>query len=499
MRWKTLLVPIVLNIFLLLSVELLSEYLDLHHRFATIEDTVQEALDSAINSAVGSEELFTSKFQEDISSYGVSSSSTQGVGTTEGRSLVWVEYEGKFAKVNTYLLAKYYDMYGRLPLTQSDINILNSYDGGSLNGQTGDIYTWLYGSQGTDYADSSLQWANRNYGRIQDYKATSGISGGSMSENFANYYNAVGKYQLTTGYLKTKVDSHSFDLKPYKYPTLINMGFRAMHPYNEVASLVTHDNFTSTYHVGKAVGTNIRTMYYLTPKSLGVTYIPVEVLKPAFISSVDTVARLNLVGGSNVKGFGIETARQASKWVNTNVYDNGIRQTTDGGSSHRIVTDGLAEFDLDTAQVKVDYFAVDFNAGGIPKDTLEKVATKVNGAIQTYTTTGKSQLNLGESRKRTLEAFISTDNDTQTKLSDDTEFRNLYEQTRNTRIVARVSVRIKAYVPYKSPLMQWMIHRFQPNSKHYSIKRYDPVSNKAVVNDEGVWYQYTTYYVTSRS
>lgn len=78
MRWKTLLVPIVLNIFLLLSVELLSEYLDLHQRFATIEDTVQEALDSAISSAVGSEELFTSKYQEDISSYGVASSSQRG-------------------------------------------------------------------------------------------------------------------------------------------------------------------------------------------------------------------------------------------------------------------------------------------------------------------------------------------------------------------------------------------------------------------------------------
>ena len=499
MRWKTLLVPIVLNIFLLLSVELLSEYLDLHQRFATIEDTVQEALDSAISSAVGSEELFTSKYQEDISSYGVASSSQRGVGTTEGRSLVWVEDEGKFAKVNTYLLAKYYELYGRLPLTQADINTLNSYDGGSINGQTGDIYTWLYGEHGTDYADDSLRWANRNYGRVQEYKDTYGLSRGSMSADFEDYYNAVGKYQLTTGYLKTKEGTNSFEMKPYIFPTLINMGFRGMHPYNDESSLVTHDNFTSTYHVGKAVGTSIRTMYYLTPASLGVTYIPVKVLKPAFISSVDTVARLNLIGGSNVKGFGTDTARQASKWVDTNVYDNGVRQASDGGSTDRIVSDGLAQFDLDTAQVKVDYFAIDFNAGGISKDALEKVVTKVNGAVQTYTTTGKSQLNLAESRKHTLSAFIDEDNDTQTKLTADPEFRSMYEKTRNTRIVARVSVRIKVYVPYKSPLMQWMVHRFQPSNKHYSIKRYDPRAGRAVVDDEGVWYQYTTYYITSRS
>lgn len=506
MRWKTMLMTIVLNIFLMLSATILFEYVDLSERFISIEDTVQEALDSAIESSVGSEELFSAEYQAKLSSFGITTSKA----STEVRTLLWVDSEKKFYKVNTYLLAYFYNVNGRLPQNSGDINVLNSYGrSGTLNGQTGFIYEWLYGEQKTDYLNSALTWANRSPSRRSEYNSIgNGGRTGSANSSFREFYNSVGKYQQTAGYLKQRVGTiSSFTLTPLVYPTLMNMGYSWMSngtvDYTRTGSNVTHDNFTSTFHVGKAINGQAHTIYYLTPASLGVTYIPVEVLKPAFVVNLDTVARLNYIGGASTSGHVGENAADASHCVETSVYDGGSHKThTPSTSSEDIVTDGLVEFDLSTAKVKVDYFYVDFNSPSLARSNRETIIAKVNGAVQSYNANGTAQLTETASKSKTLDAFLSSSNDTLTLVNTfgNQSIVDKYNTVRHGRIVARVSVKVKVHVPYKSSMLQWMCENFRTGTNHhYDIKLWDETGKKANTSSDGIWYQYTTYYCTSRS
>ena len=74
---------------------------------------------------------------------------------------------------------------------------------------------------------------------------------------------------------------------------------------------------------------------------------------------------------------------------------------------------------------------------------------------------------------------------------------NDYNEVRNGRIVARVSVKIKCHVPYKSAILQWMAQK--TGTKHFDIKSYDPEHLEADDSSDGLWFKYTTYYCTSRT
>lgn len=509
MRWKSMFITIVLNIFIMLSATILFEYINLSERFVSIEDTIQEALDSSIEASVGSEELFSAQYQSKLSSFG----STRTNDTSEVRTLLWVDSEEKFYKVNTYLLAYYYSRNGgRLPQSEADVNVLNSYglSSGVLNGQTGFIYEWLYGEQKSDYRDLSLRWANRSPSRLLEYRdASTGGRNNVVNDNFRNFYNSVGKYQRTAGYLKHREGTtNSFKLGVEVYPTLMNMGYDFMsdsvsEDYTKTSSGITHDNFTSTYHIGKAINGQFNTYYYLTPTSLGVTYIPIEVLKPVFITNLDTVTRLNYIGGASTSGHTGSNIKDASHCVETSVYEDGSthKEHTKSSNSEDIVTDGLVEFDLSTVKVKVDYFYINFSSAVTSLSDRQVVVSKINGAIQSYNAAGEAQNRGSDCRADTLNAFIDADNDTFSLVNNfgSQNIVDAYQDVRNGRIIARVSVRVKVHVPYQSSMLQWMCEKFSPNNHHYDIKLWDESTDESDVNSDGIWYQYTTYYCTTRN
>lgn len=492
MKWKSGLIIIVVNIFLLLAYTMLHEYNNLSNRFSAVENTVKEALNSAIQLSIGSEELFTSNYQEEMLT-------SKGIGNT-GSTLIWLPGANRFEYANLYLLAYYNEKQNKFPSTTNDIITLNNQSNkGVLNGETGFIYEWLYGTQASDYNDTRYKWANRSTTKKQAYKTY--LYGGTTKQipnrdsatvnpEFKAFYNNVGKLQKTAGKLKIK-DGDSFNLENSIYPTLDNMGFKFMRDNKDL--LETNDNFMSSFHVGKSLAGNEDTYYYLTPRSLGVTYIPTNVLKTAFINNLDIITRLNYLGGTNfdkdksVILSGADTS--AETMINTG---SGFRKTNK--TKKRIVTDGHMIVDLDSAQVKVDYFYVDFT-NAVHDTNLQNILLKTNGAIQKYNGTLLSE---AQSKKETAKAFLDIDNDTVTKISD-TDLRQKFNTVRNGRIIARVTAKVKVHIPYKTPLLQWFNEKFnKTNSDFYSIKRYNP-SKKGIDNSEDIWYTYTTYYTTTRS
>lgn len=511
MKWKSMFILIVLNIFVMLLVTVTAEYVNLADRFVTIEDTVQEALDSAITTSTRSEEFFTEKVQAEMQSYGITSNKT----TSYAETTLWLRGSQQFLTGNTYVLARYYEEYGSFPSTLGEYQTFNNQFTDPVFGQAGAVYKWLYGNIKSDYTNSGLTyWANRSTSRIKEYNSfsTSGsrdaithdvIGETNASNNFKTFYQSIGKYQQTVGYLKHRVDgSNQYKLGLETYPVLANMGFEYMQEYNKVSSDVTSDNFTSTYHVGKATNSQKKTVYFLTPTSLGVTYIPTEVLKPTFLANLDTLVRLRMLGSdpTTTSTDDIKTTmQQANSCIQTNVFNNGTQAVhTKSSTAETIVSDGDVEFDLSTAQVKVDYFYINFGDTSLRTRT-ETIVSKINGAVQVYDGAGVATLNESDSRKQTLNSFINQDNDTSRLVQNfgGQSLKEKYENVRNGRIVARVSVKIKCHVPYKSAILQWMAQKTGTN--HFDIKSYDPEHLEADDSSDGLWFKYTTYYCTSRT
>ena len=498
MRVKSLFIVMVLNSFLMLLSSVLMEYASLADRFSALENTFQVALDSSIGIATGAEEMFSDKFQATISSY---ASNTSGQEVTYATTLIWVG--GRFHQVNSYALAKFYKEHNRLPETIGEVNQLPNILGSD---QLATIHTWLYGVGGNDYSDPSLSWANRNTKILDEASSdsprpTPSQAGATfVNQDFKGYYQNVGKYQKTVGYLKEKTGDSSYTLSLSTYPTLINMGFSWMDSLNQVTSTKTADNFTSVYHHGKSYRGVSNTLYYFTPASLGVTYVPIDILKPMMVANLDTLVRLNHVSGSNSDRLKAANLTEAGDCSKTSVYHTNMSTPAahNVGSNEKIVSDGNIEYDLNSVQVRVEYFYVDFsnaaNATLVSKMSGTISAAQMNrysaGTVN-VTTSNNHESNL---RTETFRLFNERDSAKQTN---DPAWVNAYNSVRGGRIIARVSARVKIHVPYRSSIMQWMCER-SGNPGHYDIKLYDNTTGRVVNDSDGLWYEYTTYYMQSR-
>ena len=517
MRVKSLAIVIVLNIGLTLLISIMIEYVNMTTRIQNAENSVQQCLDAALDISTASEELFTEKAQAElasIASYGnqnyVSSGYTQdtGKGFLYGASgasdLVFARttlyMDGKFRPINAYQLARYYDAHHELPIHVNQMSALNTEQD-----QMSKIYQFLFGQTGQEYTSSGLSWANRSVAKRKDYQ-NSGIGGArAANTEFKTFYDRIGQYQNTVGYLK-KRSGNSFTLELKKYPVLANMGLK-LHTYNGTGSSYTDDNFSSSYHVGKAYRGTRKTRYYLTPTSLGVTYVPTSVLKPLFIANLDTLCRLQRLSGGAITRNVITDAEaqaviaSADGCIPLDVYTGGgwgmgharTQAHHIVSAGEKIINNGDCEFDLNSVQVKVDYFLVDFLNGN--HDSTRVLASKLNGLLNAPS--GHDEATF---RDYTLDRFNSASNDTGTK-TNDAAFVNAYNQIRMQRIVARVSVKIRIHMPYKSPVMQWMCQKasqYHGWTGHYDVKMYDFANDTADMSSNGIWYKYTTYYCQTR-
>lgn len=524
MKWKQMFFTIVLNIFLMLMSSIMLEYANLTERFIALENTVQEALDMAISQSVHSEEFFSAEYQSQLMSYaGISDGS--GDITAEANTLVWLPGSQQFAQINTYQLAFFYRDWGTLPSTTGQVNTYIATIGTSHPyGLSGFIFEWLYGNAGSDYLSPDLAYANRNSSRILEYSVETHMKSRDAVTNptFKEYFDNVGRYQETAGYLKERIgNTSSYQLTLKQYPVLYNMGLSWMDgagSYTSSNSTITADNLCSSLHIGKSRFGTEKTYYFLTPASLGVTYVPTEVLLPVFVADLDTLVRLNKLGAASQYDLQNSTVQEilnsAGNCLETNVYDfntagdayenvganagSGYQQHI-AGYNEQIVTDGLVEFDLNSVEIKVDYFWWDFND---PSHTQESalLISKLNG---TLTPDGVSGANTESAlRQATLSAFQNQDSSRYvspfTVNGSTNLYNDAYSSIQGQRIIARVSAKIKVYIPYQSAILQWANYMFT-GTHHYGIKMLDPGNGAMQVGEDGVWYQYTTYFCTSRS
>lgn len=548
MRVKSLLLIVVLNVFLTLLVSVMFEYNNLQERITSMEDTISECLLMAVDSATGSEEVFSDNYQNKIgkSIYSLAETSNKSTGndTTSSTMLVYDKSKGKCYYANIYILAMCYTEGGKLP-TESEYN---NYANDRRYNTTAGVYRYLFGETGSDYTNSNLTWANKNASTRNSYKKfnegvvydfdkigtdrdantssrnASGLSSDKTRElnDFQGFYDAIGKDIVTVGVMKEKSGDY-YNVANYEYPVLAQMGLM-LNKYNRTDSSVTNDNFTSVTHLGKRRlnhGAVQNSVYYLTPYSLGVTYIPQSVLESTFVANLDTLVRLQRVASGYTNGgddsvidamqgstgcvptsvFAVGSDKSLSAELSTDADESSSRQmkTHDSAvSQDAIVNDGMIEYDLSSVQTKIDYKVVNFY--DIHDALSVEIVNRVLGGVSNYTSDGffkdrsANQLNLDTIKK--LE-----ESDTKKSYNRDTS-DNIWDGSRDgDRIVARVTVRMKCHILYQSPILQWVSYatRDTYNENHFDIKLFTGKNGGEIVEDsDGVWYQYTTYKVVSR-
>ena len=516
MRVKSLAIVIVLNIFLMLFISVIYEYIDLSERFESIQNTVSSSFDSALRTSTASEELFSAQAQEQyISSYGykLKNSGSYNERLLTHSSLILFK-NGVAYQANTYGLAQYYAVTGALPATAGDFQS-SGYNSQTLN----DVYQYMFGQIGQNYTDNSLLWANRNQNTIDkisyspEFSSIKANHRSVTNTDFADYYNNIGYSMRTKTTVKHKTegttpvydeDGNYLYLNPGRYeiveqdiPTLAQMGldFNSVDPITgknwNVLTDYTNDNLCMSFHIGKQNNNynSPNSTYFLTPYSLGVTYVPVDVLKSTFVATLDTRVKLEKISSADITGKSFANlVQEAEGCIGTNVYVGGGAtsqvHTLTGGE--QIVNDGNVEYDLSSIQVKVDYFKVNF------WDTANmNIVTKIEGSISGYDHASSSVNNL---LAYTVGQVKATDTG---RLYYQGLGLNPDDYTSGERLVARVSCRIKVHIPYHSSIIQWLCYK-DGSSNHYDVKMYNPATGGLDVSDDGVWYEYTTYYSNTR-
>lgn len=471
MKARNLLWITVINIFLILMVSVLMEYTDLNSRFKQLENTVSTATDTALFSSTASEEFFSSKFASEMTSHSADNiTGTIKVYSSSGNC--WVSGE-------LYKMAYFYSEHNRFPSSQGE------YDTSVKDMTTGDIYTWLFGNTGSVY--NKYLWANSKTKLWNLWNSTKWNNIGTdrtPTENFEAFYDAIGKLMTSEAYVKVKSGS-SYDVEQKTIPTLTQMGLQLDDTFNGNTSgggTVTNDYLSSVTHFGKAYNGIADTLYYLTPYSLGVTYVPTEVFKPAFIAHLDQLVRYESVKHTVTSDSDIDDFKSSTGCISTEVYTGGTTNAVHTDTSEtNIINDGEIEYDLDTVKVKVDYFLVDFynTANYI-------IVNRIEGSTSQYNAAGNVFANSSNTLKTLPQRLKAKDTSNSATKS-------------GNRIVAKVSVKIKIHIPYKSSILQWFRQiNDTDGSNHYDIRLWDETTNSVQSDSNGLWYYYTTYTAIAR-
>lgn len=487
MKWKNLFSIILINIFLLCLVSLFDEYDSMREKIQRLDATFDLAVDSALSSSMASEELFSDDFLNKISSQGFAKN---GSNTRYLESQTKIFRNGNWVVGNTYIMAMYYEQCGTFPTSQ------HLYDVFERGIDTTDIYEWLFGGSGSDYHHASLNWANKSTASVTTN------TNRTATNKFKSFYNSVGK-ELTLKYMvKQKVsgnNSYTID-SSCTVPTLTLMGLK-LNNFNEVTSTKTADNFTSSLHKGKN-----NSAYYLTPYSLGVTYVPVEVLKPTVLSHLEQMIRFSKCKQSPTSGSmsSILTAYKSADGcipnsmlratgnasTTTGLYVNSSGNASTTELDHRyydtksyvagvsnILNDGQIEYDMSTLQVKVDYFVVDFY-----NNANYKIVNYIEGSTPSSGNDTQARQNILTLPERLAATDTARSNNASGK-----------------RIVAKVTVKMKIHIPYESSVLTWLTSKYSTKSnEHYDVKLWSPQTNSIVSNYDGLWYQYSTYTAIAR-
>ena len=227
-------------------------------------------------------------------------------------------------------------------------------------------------------------------------------------------------------------------------------------------------------------------MYFLTPYSLGVTYVPKKVVKPIFIANLDSIVRLQKLSGASAETmtngtYIVDAINSASECDKPDVFTGVTFTQADHHTNYdNIISDGNVEYILDSDSVlfRIDYFLADFYSA-----SYKNTAAKIEGSL---TSTGLSQA------------------DTLNQLGPRLRNSDTAKQVDGTRIVAKVTVRMKVNILYQSSILQWLSYKdWLANGAtgewHASIKELNPSTGRVIRDgNDGTWFQCSTYVAIAR-
>jgi len=468
MKLRNIFSIIILNVFLLGLVSLYQEYTGLRSTLQQLNTTIDLSVDRAISNTMSSEEMFSDNFNVAVSS----TASSYKDSDKYLYATLKVMRGGKWVSGNMYIMSMFYESKARFPNSQTEYN---SYASGIT---TETIYEWLFGDIASDYNNSNLSWAYSNQTMPYAYNAAAR----TPTANFLAFYNGVGKYITSMKPVESKSGS-SWVVSYAENPALTQMGLK-LNFLNEVTSTTTSKNFVSVDKQGYS-----GSVYYLTPYSLGVTYIPVEVLKPSVLSNIEQFIRFGksksfTTSLTNSASISMQDYASADGCIPLTIYDINSsdpkehKYTNDTNSyvtsgnieTSDMLNDGRIEYDMSSLEVKVDYFVVDFY-----DDDNWRIVNFIEGAVP-Y----EEDLTVSPALLEALDTGAIGSNP-------------------GLRIVAKVTVKIKIHIPYQSALLQWFVDNTSTDTnEHYDIKLWSISGGEPDESSDGLWYEYSTYTAISR-
>lgn len=513
MKVRKLFIVIIINIFLMFLLSLVNEYIDFRYTVQQLNATVNISINSALDTSMLSEEFFSDDYATVTSS--ITSKAVAKIGSGDDTRNLYnttsVFRNGQWVTGNAYIFSMYYDTYGHFPTSQQDYK---SFVGTGDNGITpNDIYGYLFGGSldakqrgrgifgfngdGSEVSNPALSWAFDSSG---GYVASANLR--KPSADFKIFYDRVGKQITTTGFVKEK-DGDTYTIKKdVEYPVLDKMGLKldTDNPSNKDGLYLndggrdmTDESFVSLLKDGHLIeGTATPTKYYLTPYSLGVTYVPVNVYKTTFMTNLENYARFNKCKEDTSGDALKEAYAKADGCISTEVYDGGTdamgrhvggstSQNHKEGSrskdayisnTYGIINDGNVEYDMTSIKTRVDYFVVDFY-----NNKNWKIVNEIMGS-----TPGEDPTTLPSRLKATDTAQGSAGSNP------------------GNRVVAKVTTKLKIHIPYKSGVLQWFVHLTSEDKEeeHYDVALWDKANGDIVEDSNGVWYVNTTFKAVSR-
>lgn len=406
LKIRNIIIIILINVGLLSTVSLIQEYYSMTTKTNDIKTTVSTSVDTAIQLALASEEFFGDKSSWNST---VSSKNDEFVKVKVFRNGQWIEN-------GVYATSKFYDDYGELPESPKYLTSEQTYE-------------WLYGQ----------------------------INGARVpTKEFKEFYNKIGKNFTSDMYVKAYKDDTSFNIEDKSVPTLCQMGLsldsnlnRSTQPYAE--------SLANVKKTGKDGST-----YYLTPHSLGITYLDTRVLKPIIVAHLEQIMRYKW-------GKTADSWVKADGCIPTTIYETGEKDAIKHsvGSDEKIINDGIFEIDENSIKVGVEYKIVDF---------YDKVNYKLVNYIE-----GSTPDSTDFKQKPSLLQSEDTSRNKDGK-----------------RMVARVTVSMNLHIPYSASVLQWLRkENSNGNEDHFDVRALDV--NKELTSDKtGVVYTYTTYTAISR-
>ena len=453
--WKTCSAIIVINLFLIWIASFTVELYSLINKIESVNNTLPTAIESALNTALQSEEMF--------------GNGSANFDSRTGRQQNIVFYNGdEWINANIYSLAR--ACYPSKNGFDEDATFQLLNNGGSNTVSNADIdtsdsdksfcelYAWAFSEDGT---------VIEKVGETPKYEIQN-----VPNSYFQNFYDTIGKYYLTRGY-KSQSDYSGFITQQTwaKYPTLEQTGYDLEEDMNKsvVRNGATGANFwyvqdgesvakLGKVHVYKHDGnlgvnkiTSTKTStYMLTPYSLGITYLDPRVTKTVIAANIIKTMQLQAldIGDSDTS---VERALDNSNG-NIQVDDSDV-QTIDNTSI--TVNNGQFEVDvdLDDIDVNIEYANVNFfdedNNGLVNKIQGYVPGTSATNnnveTVESLIENNTAKLYTESSSKRIVEDKAGTAGGTP---ADDPE--------RGNRVVAKVTVSLDLNIPYTTPFMRWI-------------------------------------------